>query len=218
MFPILTLVPFLSLISLITASPTPIPSIDVVDSKREVHVLAGAPINSLVLKVEPESPVQCSNVSLSWGQGNAGSAPYRLQIGTGGYYANLTWLYDYTNITSTNITWSLPSPNASNITAGDILVFQLWDSTNTTTYSQNHLVQPGNLTTNGTCPYTSPEADYTTPIDVGADATSGGDVGYEAAADDSGSEVLSGEDNLVAGLIANFEKTIASSGQIDIRS
>ncbi|WVQ98838.1 hypothetical protein IAU59_005969 [Kwoniella sp. CBS 9459] len=191
----------LGFVALISATPTPVLAVDAQEEKREVHVLAGAPINSLVLDLEPESLTQCSNVSLSWGQGDAGSAPYRIQIGTGGYYANLTWLYEYTNITSTNFTWPVPGPEGSNITAGDTLVFQLWDSTNTTTYSQNHIVQGGgNLTANGTCPYSSSNVNYSTPVNVSSDA---------AASD--GSDGDDGENSPIAQLIAEFEKTLAST-------
>ncbi|OCF55768.1 hypothetical protein L486_06519 [Kwoniella mangroviensis CBS 10435] len=104
--------------------------------RGDVKVLAGAPINSLNLTVIPDSPVQGENVTLNWGYGDAGTAPYNIQIGTGGYYANLTWLYEYTNLTETIFTWNV------NVTAGETLVFQLWDSTNTTTYTQNHKVLP----------------------------------------------------------------------------
>ncbi|WVW82951.1 hypothetical protein I302_104966 [Kwoniella bestiolae CBS 10118] len=108
--------------------------------REDVKVLAGAPINSLNLTITPDSPVEGGNVTLDWGYGDAGTAPYNVQIGTGGYYANLTWLYEFTNITGTNLTWNV------NVTAGETLVFQLWDATNTTTYTQNHKVLPNNAT------------------------------------------------------------------------
>ncbi|WRT67241.1 uncharacterized protein IL334_004208 [Kwoniella shivajii] len=111
-----------------------------ISTQRDVKVLAGAPINSLNLTVVPDSPIEDSNITLYWGSGDAGTAPYILQIGTGGYYANLTWLYEYTNLTETNLTWNV------NVTAGETLVFQLTDGTNTTTYSQNHLIQSANGT------------------------------------------------------------------------
>ncbi|WWC69316.1 uncharacterized protein I206_103254 [Kwoniella pini CBS 10737] len=108
--------------------------------ERDVKVLAGAPINALNLTVIPDSPVEGQNVTLDWGYGDAGSAPYNLQIGTGGYYSNLTWLYEYTNLTNTNLSWNV------NVTAGETLIFQLWDAINTTTYTQNHLILPNNST------------------------------------------------------------------------
>ncbi|WWC89919.1 uncharacterized protein L201_004848 [Kwoniella dendrophila CBS 6074] len=110
------------------------------DKETDLKILAGAPINQLNLTVIPDSPVQGENVTLNWGYGSVGNAPYNIQIGTGGYYANLTWLYNYTNLTETNLTWT------TNVTAGETLVFQLWDATNTTTYSQNHLILPNNST------------------------------------------------------------------------
>ncbi|OCF41435.1 hypothetical protein I317_04736 [Kwoniella heveanensis CBS 569] len=225
MFPSLVFVPLiLSLTALIGATPTPNPAsgasgaADTSDSKREVHVLAGAPINSLVLNVEPDSPAQCSNASLSWSQGDAGSAPYRIQIGTGGYYANLTWLYEYTNLTSTNFTWTVPGPNAnSDLTAGDTLIFQLWDSTNTITYSQNHLVRPANLTANGTCPdFSSSDANDTTPINAGSAEQTPDESGNEAASITGGGESdgQSGDEvRVVASLIAEFEKTLTAAGE-----
>nr|XP_031862683.1 uncharacterized protein CI109_001694 [Kwoniella shandongensis]KAA5529755.1 hypothetical protein CI109_001694 [Kwoniella shandongensis] len=103
----------------------------------DVTVLAGAPINSLNLTLTPSEVVQCTNLTLSWGSGDAGTAPYRLAIGSGGYYTNLTWLYEYNNIAGTELGWVV------NATAGDSLLFQLWDSSNTTTYTQNHIVQAG---------------------------------------------------------------------------
>ncbi|KAK8869697.1 hypothetical protein IAR55_000265 [Kwoniella newhampshirensis] len=106
----------------------------------DVSVLAGAPINNLNLTLSPTEVVQCTNLTLSWGTGDAGTAPYRLAIGSGGYYSNLTWSYEYDNITSTQLDWTVSAP------AGESLIFELWDTTNTTTYTQNHLVQPGNAT------------------------------------------------------------------------
>ncbi|WVQ69953.1 uncharacterized protein L199_008177 [Kwoniella botswanensis] len=128
--------------SLTSATPTSLRN----ERREDVKVLAGAPINSLNLTVIPDSPVQGENVTLNWGYGDAGTAPYNIQIGTGGYYANLTWLYEYTNLTETIFTWNV------NVTAGETLVFQLWDSTNTTTYTQNHKVLPPS---NGTSTATS---------------------------------------------------------------
>ncbi|WWC60983.1 uncharacterized protein I303_103560 [Kwoniella dejecticola CBS 10117] len=138
-----------------------------VEGRRDVKVLAGAPINSLNLTITPDSPVEGQNVTLDWGYGDAGTAPYNVQIGTGGYYANLTWLYEYTSLTETNLTWNV------NVAAGETLVFQLWDARNTTTYSQNHLILPSNTTAGDN------DADQTTDSGTGQNSAISSEEAHE---------------------------------------
>ncbi|KAL7423953.1 hypothetical protein Q5752_001538 [Cryptotrichosporon argae] len=101
-------------------------------------VLAGAPVNDINITASPLPLEQCGAVNISWSNGEP---PYRLKIGTGGYYLDSTWLYEYDNLTTP--TWFEWVVNATTNTS---LNFQIYDATNQTKNVQNLVVGPGNAT------------------------------------------------------------------------
>ncbi|ODN83330.1 hypothetical protein L202_01491 [Cryptococcus amylolentus CBS 6039] len=105
---------------------------------------AGAPENDHSLKVNPTSFCQGQVVNISWVDTEVDAAPFKVQIGVGGYYSGVVWKERYENLTDQNMLWPV------NGSAGDSLIFQIIDSLRSSAYLQNFIVHPEEYCTNAT--------------------------------------------------------------------